>query len=74
MARRNDAGWFLRYVVGTATTRLLLSLPVGMMGDARRVAHAQHISVAEMTRRAMTKHMAEVARAHPEVELEGRAP
>ena len=74
MPRQSGDGWFLKYEPAKASTRLLLSLPKPMLDDAHAVAKAQGISVAELVRRAMTHHMAEVARAHPELMLKGQGP
>ena len=65
MSRQSGDGWFLKYESAKASTRLLLSLPKPMLGDAHAVAKAQGISVAELVRRAMTHHMAEVVKANP---------
>lgn len=71
MPRQSGDGWFLKYESAKASTRLLLSLPKPMLGDAHAVAKAQGISVAELARRAMTHHMAEVAKQYPTVVLVG---
>lgn len=71
MPRQSGDGWFLKYESAKASTRLLLSLPKPMLDDAHAVAKAQGISVAELVRRSMTHHMAEVTRAHPELKLTG---
>lgn len=71
MPRQSGDGWFLKYASAKASTRLLLSLPKPMLDDAHAVAKAQGISVAELARRAMTHHMAEVTRAHPDLKLTG---
>lgn len=71
MPRQSGNGWFLKYASTKASTRLLLSLPKPMLDDAHVVAKAQGISVAELARRAMTHHMAEVTRAHPDLKLTG---
>ena len=65
MPRQSGNGWFLKYESAKASTRLLLSLPKPMLDDAHAVAKAQGISVAELARRAMTYHMAELAKANP---------
>ena len=65
MPRLSGDGWFLQYDSAKASTRLLLSLPGPMLDDAHAVAKAQGISVAELARRAMTHHMAEVVKANP---------
>ena len=65
MPRQSGDGWFLKYESAKASTRLLLSLPKPMLDDAHAVAKAQGISVAELARRAMTHHMAEVVKANP---------
>lgn len=74
MPRQSGDGWFLKYESAEASTRLLLSLPKPMLDDAHAVAKAQGISVAELVRRAMTYHMAELARVHPELVLKGQGP
>ena len=74
MPHQAGSGWFLRYASPKASTRLLLSLPKDMLADAHAVAAAQGISTAELVRRAMTMHMREVVRAHPEVVVLGRCP
>ena len=65
MPRQSGNGWFLKYESAKASTRLLLSLPQPMLDDAHAVAKAQGISVAELARRAMTHHMAELVKANP---------
>lgn len=65
MPRQSGDGWFLRYKTPKASTRLLLSLPKDMLSDAHAAAHAQDISVAELVRRAMTRHMSELIAEHP---------
>ena len=65
MSRQSGDGWFLKYESAKASTRLLLSLPKPMLDDAHAVAKVQGISVAELVRRAMTHHMAEVVKANP---------
>ena len=65
MPRQSGDGWFLKYESAKASTRLLLSLPKPMLEDAHAVAKAQGISVAELARRAMTHHMAELVKANP---------
>ena len=65
MPRQSGDGWFLKYESAKASTRLLLSLPKPMLDDAHAVAKAQGISVAELARRAMTHHMAELVKANP---------
>ena len=65
MPRQFGDGWFLKYESAKASTRLLLSLPKPMLDDAHAVAKAQGISVAELARRAMTHHMAELVKANP---------
>ena len=65
MPRQSGDGWFLKYESAKASTRLLLSLPKPMLDDAHAVAKAQGISVAELARRAMTYHMAELVKANP---------
>ena len=74
MPRQSGDGWFLKYESAKASTRLLLSLPKPMLDDAHAVAKVQGISVAELARRAMTHHMSELARVHPELVLKGRCP
>ena len=74
MPRQSGDGWFLKYESAKASTRLLLSLPQPMLDDAHAAAKAQGISVAELARRAMTHHMSELARAHPELKLIGQGP
>ena len=64
MPRQSGAGWFLKYESSKASTRLLLSLPRPMLDDAHAAAKAQGISVAELVRRAMTLHMAELVKAN----------
>ena len=65
MPRQSGDGWFLKYESAKASTRLLLSLPKPMLDDVHAVAKAQGISVAELARRAMTHHMAELVKANP---------
>ena len=65
MPRQSGDGWFLKYEPAKASARLLLSLPQPMLDDAHAVAKVQGISVAELVRRAMTRHMAEVVKANP---------
>ena len=65
MPRQSGDGWFLKYESAKASTRLLLSLPKPMLDDAHAVAKAQGISVAELVRRAVTHHMAELVKANP---------
>lgn len=74
MPRQSDGGWFLKYESAKASTRLLLSLPKPMLDDAHAAAKLQGISVAELARRAMTHHMSELARVHPELKLIGQGP
>ena len=74
MPRQSDGGWFLKYESAKASTRLLLSLPKPMLDDAHAAAKVQGISVAELVRRAMTYHMLELARVHPELKLIGQGP
>ena len=74
MPRQSDGGWFLKYESAKASARLLLSLPQPMLDDAHAAAKLQGISVAELARRAMTHHMSELARVHPELVLKGRCP
>lgn len=74
MPRQSGNGWFLKYESTKASTRLLLSLPKPMLDDAHAAAKLQGISVAELARRAMTHHMAELARVHPELVLKGQGP
>lgn len=74
MPRQSDGGWFLKYESAKASTRLLLSLPKPMLDDAHAAAKLQGISVAELARRAMTHHMSELARVHPELVLKGQGP
>ena len=74
MPRQSGDGWFLKYESTKVSTRLLLSLPKPMLDDAHAVAKAQGISVAELVRRAMTHHMSELARVHPELKLIGQGP
>jgi hypothetical protein len=69
----SDARWFLKYESVGASARLLLSLPQPMLDDAHAAARLQGISVAELVRRAMTHHMSELARVHPELVLKGQA-
>ena len=72
MPRQSGDGWFLKYESAKASTRLLLSLPKPMLDDAHAVAKAQGISVAELARRAMTRHMSEVVATYPELSLIGK--
>lgn len=74
MPRQSDGGWYLKYESAKASTRLLLSLPQPMLDDAHAAAKLQGISVAELARRAMTYHMSELARVHPELVLKGQGP
>lgn len=74
MPRQSGGGWFLKYESAKASTRLLLSLPQPMLDDAHAAAKLQGISVAELARRAMTYHMSELARVHPELVLKGQGP
>lgn len=74
MPRQSGGGWFLKYGSAKASTRLLLSLPRPMLEDAHAAAKLQGISVAELARRAMTHHMSELARVHPELKLIGQGP
>lgn len=71
MPRQSGDGWFLKYESAKASTRLLLSLPGPMLEDAHAAAQLQGISVAELARRAMTNHVAALAKAHPELQLRG---
>ena len=71
MPRQSGDGWFLKYESAKASTRLLLSLPQPMQDDAHAVAKAKGISVAEVVRRALTRHMRDFARAHPDLKLTG---
>lgn len=64
MPRQSSEGWFLQYPTAKASARLLISMPSRMLVDAHAVAKAQGISVAELARRAMTHHMAEVVKAN----------
>ena len=65
MPRQSSDGWFLKYEPATASARLLLSLPKSMLDNTHAAAKAQGISVAELARRAMTYHMAELVKANP---------
>lgn len=73
MPRQSGDSWFLQYGSAKASTRLLLSLPRSMLDDAHAVAKVQSISVAELVRRAVTRHMSEVIATHPSsVALKGK--
>ncbi len=67
MPRQSGSGWFMQYESSKAETRLLISLPRPMLDDAHAIAKAQGISVAEVIRRALTRHMQDFVREHPTV-------
>jgi len=64
----NPSSWSLVYDVHSqATTRILVSLPLGLMKDARVLAQQQNISVSEAIRRTLTEKIASIIRENPDM-------
>lgn len=57
MPSPNDSGWALKYPDPRNDTRVLISLPTLMLQDAKQVAQAEGITVAELFRRAVTGYL-----------------
>lgn len=65
MLRLSGDEWFLKYESSKVSARMLLSLPEQMLEDVHAVAKAHGISTAELVRRALTSHMAEMVKSNP---------
>lgn len=67
MSFPDGSRWALQYLDPKSDTRMLISLPSAMLEDIARVAESEGISMAELTRRALTERLA-----HSDLALNGK--